>query len=175
MKAPCQTRGMVVLLLLILGSCGYHVGGRADLLPKGVHTIAIPAFSTLSTRYKVVDELPQEISREFNTRTRFRAVENPADADAVLNGNVNTVVAFPILVDPSSAKASGVQLVVNVSVNLNERATGRVLFSRANWIIHENYEIAADPHQYLDESGPAMDRLSRDLAHDLVSAVVENF
>ncbi len=158
-----------------LTSCGYHTGGKADLMPTSMHTIAIPAFSTLSTRYKLTDELPQAIAREFNTRTRFRAVTSPADADAVLNGRINTVQVFPSVFDPTSGKATSVQLVVTLTVNLVQQKTGKVLFSKANWVMRQNYEISVYPQQYFDESGPAEDRLSRDVAHDLVSAIVEDF
>jgi hypothetical protein len=44
------------MLLLLTGatwSCGYHVSGHADLLPKHIKSIAIPAFGNLSTRYRL--------------------------------------------------------------------------------------------------------------------------
>jgi Lipopolysaccharide-assembly len=170
----------VVLATMILGtiatvSCGYHVGGKADLMPKEVRTIAIPAFNAFTARYALVDELPQQISREFRARTRFVIVNNPAEADAVLNGTVNAAFAFPTIYDPSSGKATSVQLLVNVTVRLVEQRTGKVLYSRVNWGIREDYELAVDPHQFFNESGPAQDRLCRDVARDLVSSVVENF
>jgi hypothetical protein len=156
-------------------SCGYHTGGKADLVPKSVQTISIPAFATLTMRYKLVDALPEQIGREFMARTRFRIVNNPAEADAVLNGNINNASVYPLIFDPTSGKATTVQAVVVVSITLTERATGRVLFSRPNLGYRQNYDIAVDPHQFFDESGPAFDRLSRDLARDIVSSVVENF
>ena len=158
-----------------LVSCGYHVAGKADLMPKSVQTIAIPAFSTLSTRYRLGDILPQEIGREFTERTRFRVVSDPTMADAVLNGSINTVQVFPNIVDPGSVKATMVQATVVLTVTLLQRSTGRVLFSRPNWAVHESYQVATDPHQFFDESGPAFDRLGRDVARDIVSSVVENF
>ncbi len=158
-----------------LASCGYHVGGKADLMPKSVQTIAIPAFSSYSTRYKLVDILPQEIGREFTQRTRFRVVADPRVADAVLNGSLNTVQIAPNIFDPTSGKASIVQAIVVLTVNLVERSTGRVLYSRPNWTVRESYQVAVDPHQFFDESGPAFDRLSRDVARDVVSSIVENF
>lgn len=158
-----------------LASCGYHVAGKADLMPKSVQTIAIPAFSTLSTRYRLGDILPQEIGREFTERTRFRVVSDPSMADAVLNGTINTVQVFPNIVDPGSVKATMVQATVVLTVTLLQRSTGRVLFSRPNWAVHESYQVATDPHQFFDESGPAFDRLGRDVARDVVSSVVENF
>ena len=41
--------------------------------------------------------------------------------------------------------------------------------------IRERYQIGVDPTTYFDESGPAMDRLARDVARSVVSAVLENF
>ena len=158
-----------------LVSCGYHTGGKADLMPKSVQTIAIPSFVSMSTRYKLADSLPAAIAREFNTQTRFRVVDDPAHADAVLNGKLNLVQVAPTVFDPTSGKATSVQLIVAMTVTLVQQSTGKVLFSRPNWTTRENYEISVYPQQYFDESGPAEDRLSRDVARDLVAAVVENF
>jgi len=163
------------LLSGTLVSCGYHVGGHADLVPKSIQTIAIPAFQTRSTRYRMIDILPEQIAREFKARTRFRIVDNPNEADAVLNGRLNTAQVFPVVFDPTSGKATTISVTVSLTISLIERSTGRVLFSRANLGFRQNYEAAVDPHQYFDESGPALDRLSRDVARDIVSAVVENF
>jgi hypothetical protein len=160
---------------LLLTSCGYHVGGKADLMPKSIQTISIPTISSWSTRYKFVDALPQQIGREFEARTRFRAVNDPSVADAVLNITLNSVSAFPNLSDPTTGRASSAQVTVILSINLLERATGRVLYSRSGWGFRQYYEIAGDPHQFFDESGPAFDRLTRDVAHDVVSGVAENF
>src|SRR5438552_767428 len=56
--------------LWLISSCGYHVAGKADLVPKNVKTIAIPAFTNVTTRYKLTDRLPEAITREFISRTR---------------------------------------------------------------------------------------------------------
>lgn len=156
-------------------SCGYHVGGTADLIPKNIRTIAIPPFATLTTRYTLTDELPRQIGREFSARTRFVIVNDPAEADAILRGTINTALAVPTIYDPGSGKATSVAVVVNLTVNLVEQRTGKVLYTRTNWAIREDYELAVDAHQFFNESGPALDRLSGDVARDLVSGVVENF
>ena len=161
--------------MLSLMSCGYSVGGKADLVPKGIQTIAIPAFSTPTTRYKLVDQIPEQIGREFLARTRFRIVNDPSEADAVLNGRINTVQISPAVSDPSSGKATSINLTVIVAVTLVERATGRVIFTRPAIAFQQSYEVALDPHQVFDESGPALDRASRDIARNVVSAIVENF
>jgi hypothetical protein len=156
-------------------SCGYHVGGKADLVPKSIQTISIPPFATLSSRYRLADLLPAEIEREFRERTRFQVVRDPDEADAVLHGTVANVVVYPAVADPTTGKSTSVTMLVIMSVDLSERATGKSLYSRKNFIVRQNYAIATDPHQLFDETGPAYDRLGRDVARDVVSAVVENF
>ncbi len=80
---------------LALGSCGYHLAGQANLVPKTVHTIALPPFGNSTVRYKLSDLLPEAISRELISRTRYQIVNDPTQADAVLRGTVVNYVAYP--------------------------------------------------------------------------------
>lgn len=164
--------GVMVASLI---SCGYHVGGKADLVPKSVETISIPTFGNFTTRYKLGDTLPRYIGREFTTRTRFRIEDNPSAADAVLNGTVGSVAAVPAVFDPTTGKATSVRVIVALTITLLERKTGRVLYSQPALSFAQNYDIAVDPHQFFDESDTAFDRLSRDVAHTIVSGILENF
>jgi hypothetical protein len=172
MKTACL---LILFACGLMSSCGYQMGGKAVTIPQGVRTIAIPAFGSSTTRYRLGDQLAQEIGREFNRRTRFRAVTDPKEADAVLRGMVNSANIAPNVSDPISGKATVVQVIVVVTVNLYEKGTNRVLYSRPNAQYRQNYSIATDPHQFFDESGPAFDRLSADLARDVVTAIVEDF
>jgi len=170
--------GAVFILVLAsaLASCGYHVAGKADLMPKSIHTIAIPAFGNITTRYKLTDHLPQAISHEFIARTRYQIVNDPEQADAVLRGAVINYASYPTLFDQQSGRASGLQVNVIMQVNLVERATGKVIFSRPSFEMHQRYEISVTAaNAYFEESDAALDRLSRDVARDLVSSILENF
>ena len=175
MTGKLYLRGGAAGLLALLCACGYHAGGKADLIPKDVQTIAIPAFSTITSRYKLVDSLPQAIATEFLTRTRFKIVNDASRADAVLHGSILSANAYPNVSNPNTGASISVRIVVVMAVRLVENRTGKVLFSRPYFSDRQDYEAAVDPHQLFDESGPAFDRLNREVAHDVVSAVVENF
>jgi len=162
-------------ILTVLSSCGYHTGGKADLVPKNVQTIAIPAFLTATSRYKLVDSLPEAIATEFLTRTRFKIVNDASRADAVLHGSIISAAAYPNVSNPNTGASISVRIVVVLAVKLVENNTGKVLYSRPFFAVRQDYEAAVDPHQLFDESGPAFDRLNREVAHDIVSAVVEDF
>jgi lipopolysaccharide assembly LptE-like protein len=175
---PLLRRASVAAIWIVLAgmaSCGYHVGGKADLIPKNIQTIAIPPFQNLTTRYTLTDRIPQAIAREFISRTRFQVVSDPNYADAILSGAVTNVVTSPSIFDPVTGKATSVQVNVFLQIHLRERVSGKLLYSRQNFEARNNYEISVDPSKYLDESVAALDRLSRDVARAVVSGVMENF
>ena len=165
-----------VVLACLLTSCGYHIAGKGDLVPKNIHTIAIPAFGNATLRYRLTDRLPEAISQEFIARTRYKIVNDPGQADAVLRGAVINFVAFPLIFDQATGRASGLQVNVTMQVSLTERATGKVIFTRPNYIFNDRYEVSVtNTNQYFEESGPALDRLCREVAADLVTSILDNF
>ena len=166
---------LAVGLLAAAAGCGYHVSGTTDLLPKTIHSIAIPAFENQSARYKLTDRLPEAISREFIARTRYRIESDPEKADAILRGAVTNYIAYPTIIDQATGRASGLQTNVVMQISLIERSTGKVLFSRPGFEMKQRYEVSIDPRAYFEESEVALSRLSRDVARDLVTAILENF
>jgi hypothetical protein len=160
---------------LTVTSCGYRVGGKADLVPKSIQTIAIPAFNSQSNRYPLADQLANQIGREFLARTRFTVSSDPATADAVLNGTVSNIFAYSAVADPTSGKSTSILIQATLNIRLVERATGRVLYTNPGMSVKTYYAIATDPHQTFDETGPAYQRLAEQVARDVVSAVVESF
>jgi hypothetical protein len=151
------------------------VGGNAQWMPKTVKTIAIPAFANGTLRYKLARLLPQDITREFHTRTKYNIVADPNQGDAILKGTLVSMNAYPIIFDPVSGRATGVEVVVTIQITLTERVTGKVLFTRPSLEFRQRYEISSDPQTYFDESGTAIERVAVDAAWTVVSAILENF
>lgn len=162
-------------LAATLFSCGYHVSGHSDLMPKTLKTVCIPAFSNVTTRYKLTDRIPEALAHEFIARTRYHIVSDCSTADAVLRGSINNYLYNPTVYDPTSGRASEVDLHVILSATLTERATNKTLFTRVNMDVRERYEISVDPKAYFDESDAALDRAAKSVAQQLVSAILANF
>ena len=141
------TRIVAIGALALLSSCGYHVAGHNDLLPKTIQTICIPAFHNSTTRYKLSDRIPNAIAREFISRTRYHIVSDPSQADAVLTGTVMNYLAGATVFDPVSQRATAVDLHVYLNVKLTERATGKVLYQRPSMEVRERYEVSINEQQ----------------------------
>ncbi len=171
-----KAAGAVCLAALALAAgCGYRTAGRADLLPKHIRSIAVPAFGNATTRYRLPQILPAAISREFLRRTRYQVVPDPNQADAVLYGSVVNYFSYPTVFDPATGRAAGVQLSVFLEIRLVEQATGKLLYHRPDFEFRQRYEISTDQEAYFDESNAALQRLSADVARTVVSAILETF
>jgi hypothetical protein len=116
-------KSLAFSFLLVLSSCGYKFAATDTVLPKNVHTIAIPAFNNLTTRYKLTDQMPEAISREFLTRTRYRVVPDVNSADAILRGAVVNYSFNPTIFDPATGRAAYAELHVAARFS----STGRTL------------------------------------------------
>jgi len=162
-------------LAWLSAGCGYHVSGHGDLIPKTVKTIAVMPFNNITVRYQLARMLPADIGHEFISRTKYAIVADSNQADAVLSGTLSNFAYYPTIFDPASGRATTVQVIVTVQVTLTNRATGKAIFSRSGWEFRERYEISIDPKAYFDESGTAMQRVSRDASRSIVSAILEAF
>ena len=100
---------------------------------------------------------------------------DPAGADAILQGSIATVMAFPTVFDPASGRAAGVQIQAILAVTLTQVNGGKVIYTNPSMDFRQRYEISIDPLAYFDESTPAFDRLSRDVASTVVTSILENF
>jgi len=162
-------------LMLLTAGCGYHIAGRGDLLPKTMKTVAIQPFGNNTMLYKLARLLPADVGHELISRTKYQLVDDPSHADAVLTGNLINYGAYPTVIDPITSRATTVMVITTVQFTLTERATGKVLVTRPGFEVRERYEISGDPKAYFDESGTAMERVSKDVARTIISAILENF
>lgn len=166
---------IVGVVALCLAGCGYHVAGHSDLLPSSIHTVCVPAFANLTVKYRLTDHLAESMSREFISRTKYRVVADPEQADAVLTGAVINYVSYPTVFDPATGRASTVQFQVIMHITFTERATGKILYDAPNFTMKNQYEISTNPRDYFEESDTGLDRLSREVARAVVSGILEKF
>lgn len=173
-----QAGGAAALVLgsLLSAACGYHLGGKGDLIPKNVKTIAIPTFSNGAVRAQVNALITADVVREFHTRTRYTIVTDPQKADAVLYGSiVNLAVLGGTTTDPVTGRATSSQIILTISFTLNDRQTGKTIYQRNGYEFREAYEISTDLTRYFDESSPAVRRVSESAARAVVTSILEAF
>jgi outer membrane lipopolysaccharide assembly protein LptE/RlpB len=166
---------LLLALALAAAGCGYHVGGHSDLIPRDIKTIAIPAFTNATVQYRLARMLPADLTREFISRTHYTIVADPSQADAMLTGVLVRYGAFPTTSDPTTGRATSAQVIVTLNLTLTDRRTGKALYSQVGLEFRDRYEISVDPTAYFDESGTAIERVSRDVGRKVVTDILEAF
>ena len=163
----------IPLALFALSGCGYHALGAATHLPPDVKTLAVPVFATRTEAYHTETVMTQAVIREFATRTRLRVTPDE-DADAVLHGTILKETVEPLTYNSATLQSSSFLITVVVSVTLNGR-DGKVLYENKNYVYRQQYQSTTNLSSFFEESPAAVERLSRELARQLVADVLEGF
>jgi outer membrane lipopolysaccharide assembly protein LptE/RlpB len=180
-KKPLRTaqRAVIVQLLLIASAgitgCGYHVAGRSGNLPAQWTTIAVPAFKNDTTRYRIEQRFTAAVIRQFVQRTKYRIVQDPANADAVLHGEVVSIETDPMLFNATTGQVTMMLVTVHTKVQLIGTKDEKPVYENNDMVYRDEYQISSDVQSFFEEQDPALERMSRDFASQLVSNVLETF
>jgi len=169
-----RLRRLLLAPTLLLTGCGYHTVGSSAHLPPGVHTLAVPVFTTRAQAFHTEFAFTQAVIRELNTRTTFQILNKEGEADATLRGVILSQSASPLTYDSSSGQTSSYLITITARVTLTDRA-GRVLYRNDSLPFREQYQSTQDVTSFIQEDSPAVQRIARDFAKSLVSAILESF
>ncbi len=161
----------LIFSALVLAACGYHVTSATRKLPNGIQSLGIPVFQNLSREYKLEQRITAAVFKEFAARTRVPVNSQSTGVDAVLQGTIHNLSASPITYGTDTF-ASAFLVTVEMSVKLVRVKDGSVLFENSGFSFQERYVLNSKITQFFSEENPALDRLARDFAASLASAVL---
>lgn len=166
----------LIFSTVALGGCGYHVAGAAAHVPASVRTLAVPSFKTNVLQYHTETALTEATTRELNTRTRYRVThsDDPDASDAMLQGTILTELIAPLTYDSNTESTSSYLVQITAKVVLTAR-DGRVLYRNDKLSFREQYQSTQDLSAFIQEDGAAVQRLSRDMASQIVSDLLNSF
>ena len=175
-----KRRGIFAAVLLaalpLLTGCGYHVAGSAAHVPGNVRILAVPMFKTNVLQFHTEVAITDATIHELNTRTRYRVTQtdDPDSSDALLQGTVLTETIAPLTYDPSTGSTSSYLVQITAKVVLTAR-DGHVLYRNDKLSFREQYQSTQDLSAFIQEDGAAVRRLSRDVAGQIVSELLNSF
>ncbi|MGA3299615.1 MAG: LptE family protein [Candidatus Acidiferrales bacterium] len=160
---------------LLLSACGYHVAGRAANLPSDWKTIAVPAFKNDTTRYRIEQRFTAAVIRQFIQRTKYRIIQDPESADAVLHGEILSVETAPVIFDATTGQVTTSLVTVHTKVLLVDNQSQKTIYENDDMVFRDEYQISSDVQSFFEEQDPALERMARDFSAQLVSNVTEKF
>lgn len=166
---------VAIAALALTGGCGYHIAGRAAKLPSSWHTLGVPIFANHTTSYNIQARVTEAVIHEFIARTKYHVVPSEDGADATLHGDITDIETAPLLFDATSGHVTTMLVTLKMKVSLVDENSKKVVYRNDNFVFRNEYQVSGDVDRFFQEEDPALGRMSRDFASDLVSRMLEGF
>ena len=115
------------------------------------------------------------VAKELIKRGRGLRVQSKREgADAVVDGVIKSFSFSGVLLD-QSGRARVFEVTIVGAVTIRDQVQNRVLYDNQNYVYRGEFEFANDPRTFFNEEDPAVQRLARSFAEDLVSTLVNGF
>lgn len=172
---PSAAWPLVLALLAASAGCGYRLGNHVNSLPPNVHVIAVPGLVNRTRVPRLSQTITSALVSELVRRTHYRVQPQIAGSDAVLRGVVTALDSIPVTFDPANGHATTVEITLHLRVWLVDQLTGKDLYRNNDLVFHDQYQISSSAAALFEEDPAAYQRLSRTIAADVVSAILERF
>jgi outer membrane lipopolysaccharide assembly protein LptE/RlpB len=165
-------RLILLVAVLSLGACAYHLPGQGGGLPGGVERIHIAMFDNLTREPLLENRLTTEVIDVFSGRSNIRQVAIK-EAEAQLTGRILSYDSRSIAYRQGD-QISKYRATMVVAVRLQRSDHQELLWDgTVSW--QTEYEAAADKMLQGDAERRAQDELARRLAEEIFSRLLDDF
>jgi len=118
---------LLLLPMMLVSGCGYHLGEIKPTPMRRVTTIAVPAFKNETLLPRLEAQTADAVAKQFQQDGTYR-IESSDQADAIVEGTIVSVERLPMRVFSNNVlQTSEFQLTVKVKYRVIDRITGAVL------------------------------------------------
>jgi hypothetical protein len=168
----------VVLVFLFASGfrgCGGYEAVTKGGMPQHIRTVAVPPFQNQALRFKIESRFTEAVANELIRRGHGLRVQSEREgADAVVDGVIRNFYFSGVLLD-RDGRARIFEVTVVGAVTVRDQTTNRVIYDNQNYVYRGEFEFTSDPRSFFNEEDPAVQRLARKFAEDLVSTLVNGF
>jgi hypothetical protein len=171
-KAFLRLAIFIAILINSLG-CGYRIHSSVSVLPSGIQSLGVPTFRNLTNQYKIEQMISSAVLKEFSIRTKAQVSSKNSGVDAVLAGEIVAMSSTPATF---GSQSFGLAFLVTVQMNVklvNSRDSA-IIWQKDDFLFQQRYALNSVVRDFFSEENPALERLARDFAASLVSAILEN-
>lgn len=172
MRQILRLSALVIVLLSVTGFTECYKPVTKNQLPARIRSVAVPAFQNNALRYKIGSRFTNAVINEVVHRGRgLRVQEDPEDADAVIEGVINSFSFSGVVLD-DKGRARIFEVAIAAAVTVRDQTENRVLYDNQNFVFRGEFEFANDPRNFFSEEDPAVERMARSFAESIVSTLI---
>lgn len=165
--------GCLLALVLMLAGCGYAFSPQGDYIDQRIRNIYVEPFGNKTAQAEVENFMRTAFIDQILQNSRFKAVPNSEQADAIISGNIlglNTVT----LSYRKNILAAEERMTVLLEASFREKESGKMIWASRQVIGTVDYKLydAANPLPFRKQ---ALDKLSKDTAENAFNMMMSNF
>ncbi len=173
-RAGAASVSAIALVLSSAAGCGYHLAGTGTFLPKDIKVIAVAPFENRTGRAEIEVRTTEAVARELSRHGGYKIITDKTQADAYLEGVVTDFRTTPVQFS-AEGRATRLETSVVLRASLRNLHSGEVLWSQANLIFRDQYDVQQQEANYFDLETLALDDLANGAARTLVNSITEGF
>ncbi len=171
-SAKKNSPSLIILLLVLFSSCGYHFTGGGDF-PGGVKSVFIDFFKNKTSETGIENIITNDLIYEV-TRMKKVSLVSENNADAILSGIV-TSMSINTIAHQGTQSSLERRVAITVDLQLKDR-DGKGLWSRKAISENEEYDVvASDKHATEKNRREAIKNLSKRLAEKIYTSITDRF
>ena len=162
--------GLLVLLAVLAGGCGYSLRGN---LPGHIKSVAVPIFKNRTSEPGVENFLTGAVVEAFSTNGRLKVV-GPEQADSILEGEVVGYQVQSVAFDPR-ANVQQYRLVVTLNLRFRDVRRDAILFEQQNLQERSDFRTLGVVAQTISREETALRAAATEIARAIVALAVDRF
>ena len=163
---------LLLLCLVLLGGCGYHLAGKETHSPPGVRSIAIPTLKNQTLEPGIETHFTQAFLRQFILDRRVNVVDRK-EADSILEGTIKSFYLLSTSYDKSGF-ATEFQTVVVMDIALKRR-NGEILWKEKDLLERAWYRTSPSAIASEDNKQNAIQKVAESVAERVRNRFFYNF
>jgi outer membrane lipopolysaccharide assembly protein LptE/RlpB len=162
--------GLLLLLGVTLGGCGYTVHGT---LPSHINTVAVPIFRNRTVEPAIEGFITRAVVEAFSTNGRLKVVGTDR-ADAILDGEITSYSIASIAFDQNS-NVRQYRLVITVNLRMRDVRSNTLLFQQNDVREQADFRVQNAVSQTISREETALRAAAVDIGRAIVSLAVTRF
>jgi len=168
------SRFILLMTVLSLGtSCGYHFTGEGAGPRPGLRNIAIPVFENDTSEPDLGSIFTSALRKEFITKGNLQVV--PLEqAEAIFRGRV-TNISTSAVAHREAEQTIQFRLYVTVEIRCVEVSSGKVLWQDPHFSYYQTFIQGADPNVAFDNRRATLEYLAQQMSIRIHDRFLSNF
>ncbi len=165
---------IVLLTLLFLPiSCGYHFTGEGPGPRPGLRSVAIPVFENNTSEPDLGSIFAGALRRQFITKGQLQVV--PVDqAEAVFRGRITSIYSSAVAHREAEETIQN-RLYVTLEIRCVDVRDGKVLWQDPQFTYYQVFLQNTDPNVSFDNRRATLDYLAREMSVRIHDRFLSNF